>query len=112
MNQTLADVIGLTGSALFIAAFAYANVSKHLNKVVFNLANLVGAILLLISLSVNFNLAAFVLEVAWGAIATVGLVLALLKSPSRLREGQGVGQSDAVDTSPPPSPPASGRGDA
>ena len=33
--------------------------------------------LLLISLSVNFNLAAVVLEAAWGAIAAVGLVLAL-----------------------------------
>ena len=77
MSQTLADVIGLTGSALFIVAFAYANVSKHLNKVAFNLANLVGAILLLISLSVTFNLAAFVLEAAWGAIAAVGLAIAI-----------------------------------
>ena len=79
MTQTLADVIGLTGSALFIAAFAYANVSKQLNKVLFNLANLAGAILLLISLSVSFNLAATVLEVVWGAIAAAGLIAALLK---------------------------------
>jgi hypothetical protein len=50
---------------------------KHLNKVAFNLANLVGAILLLISLSVNFNLAAFVLEAAWGTIAAAGLLLAV-----------------------------------
>ena len=70
-------MIGLIGSALFIGAFAYANVSKHLNKILFNLANLAGAILLLISLSVTFNLAAFVLEAAWGAIAAVGLVIAL-----------------------------------
>jgi len=84
MSQLLADIVGLTGSALFIAAFAYANVAKQLNKVVFNLANLVGAILLLISLSVNFNLAAVVLEAAWGAIAAVGLALAVrakLKKP-------------------------------
>ena len=77
MSQLLADIIGLTGSALFIAAFAYANVAKQLDKVAFNLANLVGAILLLISLSVNFNLAAFVLEAAWGTIAAFGLVIAL-----------------------------------
>ena len=77
MNQTLADVIGLTGSALFIAAFAYANIAKQLNKLVFNLANLVGAIMLLISLSVNFNLPAVVLEATWGAIAAVGLVMAI-----------------------------------
>ena len=77
MTPLLADIIGLAGSALFIAAFAYANVAKELNKVWFNLANLVGAILLLISLSVTFNLAAFVLEAAWGTIAAVGLVLAI-----------------------------------
>ena len=77
MSPLAADVIGLLGSALFIAAFAYANVAKSLDKVMFNLANLVGAILLLISLSVTFNLAAFVLEAAWGTIAAVGLVLAI-----------------------------------
>jgi len=77
MSSLAADVVGLVGSALFIAAFAYANLSNHLNKVWFNLANLVGAILLLISLSVNFNVAAFVLEAAWATIAGVGLVLAL-----------------------------------
>jgi len=77
MSPLLADIIGLVGSAIFLAAFTYANVSKALNKVLFNLANLVGSILLLISLSVHFNLAAFVLEAAWGVIAAVGLVAAL-----------------------------------
>jgi len=77
MTPLLADVIGLIGSALFIAAFAYANLAKQLNKVWFNLANLAGAILLLISLSVTFNLAAFVLEAAWGTIAVAGLVMAV-----------------------------------
>jgi hypothetical protein len=77
MTPLLADILGLAGSALFIGAFAYANVAKQLNKFWFNLANLVGAVLLLISLSVTFNLAAFVLEAAWGAIAAVGLVLAV-----------------------------------
>ena len=77
MSALAADVVGLIGSALFIAAFAYANLSKAFDKVWFNFANLVGAILLLISLSVNFNLAAFVLEAAWGTIAVVGLGLAV-----------------------------------
>jgi len=111
MSGTLADVIGLIGSALFIAGFAYANIVKSLNKVLFNLTNLAGSILLLISLSVNFNLAAFVLETAWGIIAAVGLLAALRKSPSRLREGLGVGQSNECDTRPPPAPPAGGRGE-
>ena len=86
ISSFTADVIGLTGSALFIGAFAYANLSKHLNKLAFNLANLVGSILLLISLAVNFNLAAFVLETAWGLIAAAGLVMAL-RTRRRRRPG-------------------------
>ena len=73
----MADIIGLCGSALFIGGFAYANVSPSMDKVLFNVLNLVGAILLLISLSVHFNLAAVVLEVAWACIALAGLVTAL-----------------------------------
>jgi hypothetical protein len=74
MNGVLADIIGLVGSALFIGGFAYANWSKNLNKLLFNALNLAGAILLLISLSVKFNLAAFVLEVVWGVLALAGIV--------------------------------------
>jgi hypothetical protein len=64
---------------LFIGAFLYANMAQTLNKLLFNALNLIGAILLLISLSVNFNLAAVVLEVAWGIIALIGLIRALRK---------------------------------
>ena len=72
-----ANVIGLIGSALFVAGFAYANMADNLDKVWFNLINLVGAVLLLVSLSVHFNLAAVVLEVVWGLIAAAGLVRAV-----------------------------------
>jgi len=79
MNGMLADIIGLIGSALFVGGFAYANWSKHLNKLLFNVFNLVGAILLLISLSVKFNLAAFVLEAVWGVLALAGIIGELRK---------------------------------
>lgn len=79
MTSQMADIIGLIGSAVFIGAFAYANISKRLNKVVFNALNLLGAMLLISSLWVNFNLAAFVLEVAWAGIALFGLIAALVK---------------------------------
>lgn len=72
-----ADIIGICGSVLFIGGFTYANVAKSIDKVLFNAVNLVGAILLLISLSVHFNLAAVILEVAWGIIAGIGLIGAL-----------------------------------
>ena len=77
MTFDWANLIGLIGSAIFIAAFAYANAAERLNKLWFNAANLIGAILLLWSLSVHFNLAAFVLEAAWGLIALAGLIAAL-----------------------------------
>ena len=77
MTPAMADIVGLIGSAIFIAAFAYANFAKRFDKLWFNLANLVGAVLLLASLWINFNLAAFVLEIAWGAIASLGIVAAL-----------------------------------
>ena len=78
MTLDWANVIGLMGSLLFIVAFAYANQAKRLNKLLFNAVNLIGAVLLLTSLYIHFNLAAFVLEVAWAAIAFVGLVRALI----------------------------------
>lgn len=79
LTSLSADIIGICGSVLFIGGFIYANMAQTLNKLLFNALNLVGAVLLLISLSVNFNLAAVVLEVAWGAIALVGLIRALRK---------------------------------
>ena len=80
-----ANIVGLVGSVIFIAAFAYANAAEQFDKLWFNLANLVGAVLLLWSLSVHFNLAAFVLEVAWALIAVLGLISAVLR---RRRGGQ------------------------
>lgn len=81
INSLTSDIIGICGSVLFIGAFIYANMAQTLNKLLFNALNLVGAVLLLISLSVNFNLAAVVLEVAWGIIALIGLIRAL-RAPS------------------------------
>lgn len=78
-----ADIIGICGSALFIGAFLYANVAAELNKLLFNALNLAGAALLLISLSVHFNLAAFLLEIAWAIIALAGLVQAWRSRPER-----------------------------
>ncbi|MCH4151708.1 MAG: hypothetical protein LKF30_07140 [Sphingobium sp.] len=77
MNGTLANVVGLMGSALFITAFLYSNMAQSMNFVLFNILNLAGAFLLILSLSVHFNLAAMVMEIAWAIIASFGLVKAL-----------------------------------
>lgn len=77
MTPLLANIIGVMGSVLFIGAFAYANKVEKIDKLLFNAVNLAGAILLLISLWVHFNLAAFILESAWAVIALVGLAKAV-----------------------------------
>lgn len=77
MTFDWADLVGLAGSVVFLAAFAYANIAASFDKALFNAANLFGAALLVTSLSVHFNLAAMVLEVCWGTIALIGLVAAL-----------------------------------
>lgn len=79
MSGFVADAIGLVGSALFLVAFAYANLSPAFDKLWFNAANLVGSVLLLISLAVHFNLAATALESVWGLIAGAGLIAAIRK---------------------------------
>ena len=83
MTFDAANIVGLIGSVIFIAAFAYANAATQFDKLWFNLANLIGAGLLLWSLSVHFNLAAFVLEAAWAVIALTGLVSAIRQRRSK-----------------------------
>lgn len=77
MTLDAADVIGLIGSAILVAGYAYSNKSGRVDMVVFNALNLVGAVLLLASLTVHFNLASLLLEVVWSGIALYGLAKTL-----------------------------------
>ncbi|HTI67599.1 MAG TPA: hypothetical protein VL460_08670 [Caulobacteraceae bacterium] len=78
----LYDLLGLIGAALFVVAFAGMQTEKldpHRPPAL--LMNLGGAVLILISLVHDFNLASFVLEAVWGAIALYGLVKFLMGRP-------------------------------
>ena len=127
ISPLAADIIGICGSILFIIGFAYANLAKAMDQLLFNALNFAGAILLLISLSVHFNLAAFVLEVAWGTIALLGIGKALWDrrtKPLPSKGGVGVGAVNSRgtpdgqhppvtgDTRLPSPPPFQGRGDS
>lgn len=72
-----ADLIGFAGSFFIVAAFAYSNITARMNALLFNLLNLIGAALLTVSLTVNFNLPTLVLEIVWMAIALFGIAKAL-----------------------------------
>ncbi|QJB68859.1 CBU_0592 family membrane protein [Parasphingorhabdus halotolerans] len=68
-----ANVIGVLGSMLIVFAYAYNVYAKSVDAYVYNGTNLLGAILLTISLLVHFNLASLLLEIVWIAIAIGGL---------------------------------------
>lgn len=79
MILDLANIIGLIGSAIMVVAFAYSNVAARMNLILFNVMNLVGAAMLIASLSVHFNLASMALEVVWAVIALFGLIRAIAR---------------------------------
>lgn len=74
-TTTVYDVIGLIGVGLIILLYALLQIKKlsadHLS---YSIGNLVGAILILISLTKNFNLPSVVIELFWIAISLVGIV--------------------------------------
>ena len=124
IGPALANFLGFVGMACIIAAYAYQTAKTHPNPFVQHGTNLVGAVLLTISLLVHTNLASLVLEAFWAAIALFGLGKAWLArsppregpgvahSPSRLREAPRAGLANSPVSCPPPAPPASGRGEA
>jgi hypothetical protein len=81
----LGDIAGLLGAALILAAYAGVQ-AKRLDphRAAALTLNFLGAALIVASLAVRFNLAAFLLESAWALIALVGLVRLGLQ---RLRGG-------------------------
>ena len=73
-SVTFPDVIGLIGVALILIAYAGVQTDRLLAKDWrFSAVNGLGAVLILISLIYSFNLASFVIEIAWLTISAYGL---------------------------------------
>lgn len=74
MTPFISDVIGMTGTALVVVAYVLLQMQKlSATSFVFNVMNLLGALLLMISLYFNFNLASMVIEVFWIGASLLGL---------------------------------------
>ena len=66
--------IGFVGMAFVVIAYLLLQVNKYtIKSLQYQLLNLVGAILLLISLFVHFNLGSFIIEVFWIIITIYGI---------------------------------------
>ena len=69
------DIAGLLGVALILASYALTTVGRLDPKGAPSLAlNLLGASLILLSLTQKFNLSAAVVEAVWALIALAGLI--------------------------------------
>jgi len=70
----LFDAIGMLGVVMILAVYALVQMSRiDVRKISYSLFNALGAGLILVSLSVDFNLSAFVIEICWLLISTIGV---------------------------------------
>lgn len=74
MQISAADIVGIAGTALVVLAYGLQQFGKLTgDSLPYLVMNLSGAVLLLISLCVHFNLASFIIELFWIAASLVGL---------------------------------------
>ena len=72
--ELLANIIGMIGTALVVGTYFLLQLERLDPKgFAYNSLNLLGAVLLLLSLLVHFNLASFVIEVFWILASLVGI---------------------------------------
>lgn len=81
ISSALADVLGFAGAVTILAGYAYQTLRAAAPDLLSGVLNFIGAALLAMSLTVHYNLPALLLEIAWAAIALVGL-LRLTRTPA------------------------------
>ena len=68
--------IGFFGMIFIVIAYLFLQTNKYsINSLQYQLLNLIGAILLLISLCVHFNLGSFLIEIFWIIITIYGIII-------------------------------------
>ena len=74
MISILAHIIGFIGMGFVVLAFYMVVKNKWRGDgLPFNVVNCIGAVLLLLSLLVHFNLGSFVIELFWIGISVTGI---------------------------------------
>ncbi len=78
--MSVPDAAGLFGVLLILAAYAGAQVGRlDPRRAPALVMNLVGAGLIIWSLTFRFNLSAFLMEAAWAVVALYGLIRLLVR---------------------------------
>jgi hypothetical protein len=73
MKYGLLDFVGNIGVVILMIAYLMLQLNKLSNGLLYSSLNAIGAGLIVISLLVNFNLSAFLMEVFWVLISFVGI---------------------------------------
>ena len=74
IEMDIYQFIGFVGMLCIVWAYFLLQVEKYtVNSFAYQLLNLVGAILLTISLFVHFNLGSFIIEIFWIVITLYGM---------------------------------------
>ncbi len=78
--ELIADIVGNIGVVCFLVAYflLQKGMLRH-DELKYLLLNLAGALLLIFSLLINWNLSAFLLEAAWALISVYGIIKVLCK---------------------------------
>ena len=91
MSYQWHDLVGNLGVILIVGTFFLLQIDKLSNKSTsYSVLNALGAVLVLVSLMVEFNLSAFIIEIFWLIISIIGLVYRFMpqgrKSPQSSSE--------------------------
>jgi paired small multidrug resistance pump len=74
---SLPDLIGYAGVLMVLIAYSFLQARRmDGNGVLYPLINLIGAILILISLLYKPNMPAIVMEAAWAVVSVIGIFFA------------------------------------
>jgi hypothetical protein len=74
MNYGLLDLVGNVGVVILMVTYLLLQLNKiRSDDLMYSLLNAVGASLIVVSLLVNFNLSALLMEVFWVLISFVGI---------------------------------------
>lgn len=74
MIETVGNILGIGGMALFLLAYFFLQKGTwQPHSYAYLGMNLAGSLLLIASLLIDWNLSAFLLEVAWGLISLWGI---------------------------------------
>jgi hypothetical protein len=85
----LFDAIGVLGVLMILTTYTLVHLDRiEVRSISYSLVNALGASLILVSLTVDFNLSAFIIETCWLLISMFGIYSSLRKNSRGLKPPQ------------------------